>query len=454
MFRQPVIASLSNAFAAVRRHAHIAVPIALAGAVVVACGVGGGYSREAATATQKLEEALLQYRRDNGLVAVTRESELRLFTRAYLHVKEEYVRPVDMPLLVAAATEGMRETYPDPSVAKNIQLIEAAIQGMLHDLDDYSTYLDRKAFRKLQQETRGTFTGLGIEIKKDPEGLRVISPIDGTPAKRAGIRPDDMLTHADGRSLAELSLRESVDLLRGRVGSKVTIRIARENVDPFDVEITREVIRVKPVKAKLEGDVGYLRITAFITRTGKELLREMARLRQEANGGLRGYVLDLRRNPGGLLSESVEVSSAFLDGGTVVSTRSRYENEVLEAASSDPSGNLPLVVLIDRGSASASEIVAGAIKDRRRGVVMGEKSFGKGSVQTVIDLKQGRGMKLTTALYFTPGDTTVDGGIEPQIAAVDDPDTEPDEALDQALKLVIDMAGGQSVLWNAGTVTQ
>ncbi len=427
--------------------------LGVAGAIILGCGVGGGgTSPEAQTATKQIETALVDYRREHGLVHTTRKSELRLFTKAYEFVKEEYVRPVDMPILVAAATESMKETYPDPSQVDNVELIEAAIQGMLHDLDDYSAYYDRKAFRELRQETKGTFEGLGIEIKKDPEGLRVISPIDGTPAKRAGLRPGDRLTHADGQSLAELSLRASVELLRGRAGSTILVRIARGDLEPFDVPITREKIRIQPVKARMEGDVAVLRVTQFVDRTGKELHDAMARLDVESKGQVRGYVLDLRRNPGGLLTESVDVASNFLDGGVVVSTRGRRENSTMRADGGDPSRNLPIVVLIDRGSASASEIVAGALKDRGRAVIMGEKSFGKGSVQTILPLSDARGMKLTTALYFTPGNFTVEGGIKPDIDALDDPDTEPDEALETALKLVIDMAGGHSVYWGAGTV--
>lgn len=430
----------------------VTLVLAVAGAIVLGCGIGGGTSPEAQTATKQVESALLKYRQENGLVAVARKSELRLFTKAYEHVQENYVRQVDMPLLVAAATAGMKAEYPDPSDAKNIELVEAAIQGMLHDLDDYSAYLNRKAFRDLQQETRGTFGGLGIEIKKDPDGLRVISPIDGTPAKRAGIRPGDRLTHADGKPLAQLSLKQSVELLRGRAGSTVLLRIARGDLEPFDVPITREMIRIKPVKARMEGDVGYIRVSHFVSKTGDELADAMARLDIESKGLIRGYVLDLRRNPGGLLDQSVEVASKFLDGGLVVSTRGRRENFTLQAEGGDPSRNLPVVVLIDKGSASASEIVAGALKDRGRAVILGERSFGKGSVQTILPLSGGRGMKLTTALYFTPGDHTVEGGIAPDIDVIDDPETEPDEALEEALKLVINMAGGHSVFWNAGTV--
>ena len=424
----------------------------LAGALLVGCGVGSGPGPEARSAAQKLEETIVAMRRDAG-APIGEAPNTELFAQAFEYIRTAYVRQTEEQALIEAASEGMRAEIDDPRAARTDAFVEAATQAMLHSLDDYSVYLDQEHFQRLQEETRGRFGGLGIEIKKDPLGLEVISPIEGTPADGAGIRPGDKITAADGASLAQMSLREAVDLLRGEVGTSVTLTVEREGRDPFEVTITRDVIRIRPVKARLEGDVGYLRVTHFTSRTGEAVREQIARLEEEAGpDGVRGFVVDLRNNPGGLLDEAIGVAGAFLDGGSVVSVKSRTQAEYFDADSGDDSAGKPIVVLINEGSASASEIVAGALKDRNRAVLMGKKSFGKGSVQTILPLEGRRGIKLTTALYFTPSGRSVEGGIPPDVDVARDPDAPRDDQLESALTLVIDMAGGHSVYWNAGSV--
>lgn len=433
----------------------------LCAATLVGCGVGSGPGPEARSAAEKLEETIVAMRRDAG-ATIGELPDTALFAQAYEYVRVSYVRQTEERDLIEAATGGMREGITDPRAAGTEAFVEAATQAMLHSLDDYSGYLDRENFQRLQEETRGRFGGLGIEIKKDPLGLEVISPIEGTPADAAGVRPGDRITAADGVPLARMSLREAVDLLRGDVGTSVTLTLKRGEREPFDVTITRDIIRIQPVKARLEGDVGYLRVSHFVSRTGEAVREALEHLDEQAGpGGVRGYVVDLRNNPGGLLDEAIAVSGAFLSGGPVVSVRSRSQSEQFSADPGDPSGGKPIAVLLNEGSASASEIVAGALKDRNRAVIVGQKSFGKGSVQTILPLPGRRGIKLTTALYFTPSGRTVEGGIPPDVEVARDPDAAPatgalekgeDEQLERALTLVIDMAGGHSVYWNAGSV--
>lgn len=428
----------------------------VAGFVAVACAIGVAVpSPDNRNVANRLQQEILAYR--GGMLGPIDERKVspRLFAQAYQRVRHNYVYELTGDELLNAATQGMRALEPDPQAATNSDLIEAAITAMLTSLDDYSIYMDPEEYAALNERIRGRFGGLGIEIKKDPLGLEVISPIDGTPAKRAGIVTGDRLTHADGSPLADLSLRDSVTLLRGEPGSTVVITIQR-NEDVFDVPLTREVIRIQRVRSQLDDGIGYLRLTQFVPQTGDVLRQHMADLINEASpAGLKGFVLDLRNNPGGLLSESIDVSGAFLSGGLVVSTKSRTDSESFSADLSDPSRGLPVVVLINEGSASASEIVAGAIKYRDRGLVVGQRSFGKGSVQTTFEFASGGGLKLTTSVYYTPSGKSVDGGIEPSIEAVDDPATEDvDEALDLAYSVLRDLAAGRTDLMTYGAMTQ
>ena len=300
------------------------------------------------------------------------------------------------------------------------ELIEAAIGGMLTSLDPHSNYLNAKSFRDMQVQTRGQFGGLGIEVTMENGLVKVVSPIDDTPAFRAGIEPGDLVSHLDGEPVMGLTLAEAVEKMRGRVGSDIKLTIRRSGRDPFDVTITRAIIKIKSVRSRLEGKVGYLRVTTFSERTDKGVKEAMQKLNEEAGGNLDGLVVDLRNNPGGLLDQAVAVSDAFLDKGEIVSTRTRQSEDTqrFNARPGDVAKDLPIVVLINGGSASASEIVAGALQDHGRAVILGTKSFGKGSVQTIIPLPGHGAMRLTTARYYTPSGRSIQAvGIEPDIVA-------------------------------------
>ena len=298
------------------------------------------------------------------------------------------------------------------------EMIEAAISGMLAALDPHSNYLNAKSFREMQVNTRGEFGGLGIRVTMEGGYVKVISPIDDTPAFRAGVKPSDLITHLDGESVQGLTLAQAVEKMRGKVGNDIKLTILREGKKPFDVTITRAVIKITSVRSRVEGKVGYIRITSFNEQTDKGLKKEMAKLKKEIGDGIQGYVLDLRNNPGGLLDQAVAVADAFLDKGEIVSTRSRRPEDTqrFNARPGDLADALPLVVLINGGSASASEIVAGALQDHRRAVLLGTKTFGKGSVQTIMPLPGHGAMRLTTARYYTPSGRSIQAkGIDPDI---------------------------------------
>ncbi len=298
------------------------------------------------------------------------------------------------------------------------EMIEAAISGMLTALDPHSSYMNAKSFRDMQVNTRGEFGGLGIRVTMEGGYVKVISPIDDTPAFRAGLKPSDLITHLDGEPIQGLTLNQAVEKMRGKVGTDLKLTILREGKKPFDVSITRAVIKITSVRSRVEKKIGYIRITQFNEQTTKGLKKEMAKLKKEIGPDMQGIVLDLRNNPGGLLDQAVAVSDAFLNKGEIVSTRSRRPEDTqrFNARSGDLADGLPIVVLINGGSASASEIVAGALQDHRRGVILGTKSFGKGSVQTIMPLAGHGAMRLTTARYFTPSGRSIQAkGIEPDI---------------------------------------
>ncbi|WJN59990.1 S41 family peptidase [Pseudomonas sp. SO81] len=322
--------------------------------------------------------------------------ELRTFAEVMDRIKAAYVEPVD-----------------------DKTLLENAIKGMLSNLDPHSAYLEPEAFAELQESTSGEFGGLGIEVGTEDGFIKVVSPIDDTPASKAGIQPGDLIVKIDGQPTKGLSLMEAVDKMRGKAGSKINLTLVREGGRPFDVELTRAVIKVKSVKSQLlEDGYGLIRITQFQVNTGEEVGKALAKLRKDNGKKLRGLVLDLRNNPGGVLQAAVEVSDHFLKKGLIVYTEGRIANSELRfnADPADASEGVPLVVLINGGSASASEIVAGALQDHKRGVLMGTDSFGKGSVQTVLPLNNDRALKLTTALYFTPNGRSIQAqGIVPDI---------------------------------------
>ena len=313
------------------------------------------------------------------------------------------------------------------------KLIEAAINGMLTSLDPHSSYLPAKDFQDMRVQTRGEFGGLGIEVSQEEGFVKVVSPMDGTPAAEAGILPGDYITHVDGQSVLGLTLDDAVDLMRGPVGSEIVITVVRQGTpEPFDVSIIRDTIKLTAVKGRTVGDTVVLRITTFNDQTFPGLESEMKK-GIEALGGMdkvAGFVVDLRNNPGGLLTQAIEVSDAFLETGEIVSTRGRnpQDGERFNATPGDMAMGKPLVVLINGGSASASEIVAGALQDHRRAIVVGEKSFGKGSVQTVIPLRGDGAMRLTTARYYTPSGRSIQAlGVAPDIIVVQPKPATPDD---------------------------
>ncbi|MEK9707566.1 MAG: S41 family peptidase [Alphaproteobacteria bacterium] len=312
--------------------------------------------------------------------------------------------------------ERVRAQYVDETTDK--QLIESAINGMLQSLDPHSSYLNEENFRDMQVQTRGEFGGLGIEVTMEQGFVRVVSPIDDTPAARAGLEAGDFITHLDGETVQGLSLSDAVDKMRGRVGSDIVLTIRREGVEPFDVTVKRDVIRIRSVRSRVEGKVGYIRITTFNEQTAPGVEEAMVDIKAELGDEMIGVVLDLRRNPGGLLDQAVKVSDAFLDQGEIVSQRGRNpdDSQRYNATKGDLAEGLPLVVLINGGSASASEIVAGALQDHKRAVIMGTESFGKGSVQTIMPIAGHGALRLTTAAYFTPSGRSVQRtGITPDI---------------------------------------
>ncbi len=298
-------------------------------------------------------------------------------------------------------------------------LIESAIRGMLASLDPHSSYLDEKSFGDMQVQTRGEFGGLGIEVTLDENGLvKVVSPIDDTPAFEAGIQAGDYITHLDGEAVLGLTLPQAVDRMRGPVNTDIVLTIRREGRDAFDVTITRDIITIQSVRGRVEGDVGYVRITTFNEQTKPGLEEAIEGFKKELGSKLIGYVIDLRNNPGGLLDQAIAVSDAFLDKGEIVSTRGRdaEEGQRFNARPGDLAEGLPVVVLINSGSASASEIVAGALQDHRRAIILGTDSFGKGSVQTIIPMPGHGAMRLTTSRYYTPSGRSIQAkGIEPDI---------------------------------------
>src|SRR6266849_626244 len=298
-------------------------------------------------------------------------------------------------------------------------LIEGAINGMLTALDPHSNYLNAKNFNDMKVQTRGEFGGLGIEVSMENGLVKVVSPIDDTPAAHAGLKPGDLITHIDNTPVQGLTLPEAVEKMRGLINTDINLTIRREGREPFDVKLTRAVIRIQSVRSHIESNnIGYIRITSFNEQTDVGLTNAMKNLKTQANNKLIGVVLDLRNNPGGLLDQAVAVSDAFLDKGEIVSTRGRRADDAqrYHARPGDIAAGLPMAVLINGGSASASEIVAGALQDHHRAVVIGTKSFGKGSVQSIIPLAGHGAMRLTTARYYTPSGRSIQAkGIDPDI---------------------------------------
>ena len=299
---------------------------------------------------------------------------------------------------------------------ENKEIVESAINGILSSLDPHSSFLNAKSLDDMKIQTKGMFGGLGIEVTMENGFVKVISPIDDTPAYKAGIKAGDYITHLNKKSVIGLTLDEAVGQMRGPVGSKLKVTIGRTNMEPFDITIKRDVIKITSVRSRIEKDVGYVRITTFSEQTNKSTKEAIKKLKKNKN--LKGFVLDLRNNPGGLLEQAVYVSDLFLEKGEIVSTRGRdSENpETYKAKPGDVINGLPLVVLINGGSASASEIVAGALQDHKRAIILGTQSFGKGSVQTIIPVNPYGALRMTTARYFTPSGRSIQKkGISPDI---------------------------------------
>jgi len=324
--------------------------------------------------------------------------------------------------LFGEVLERVRADYvekPDDS-----KLIESAINGMLTALDPHSSYLNPKHFRDMQVQTRGEFGGLGIEVTMENGVVKVVSPIEDTPAAKAGIMSGDFITALDKEQIQGLTLQEAVEKMRGPVNGPITLTIVRKGVDePFDVKMVRDVIHIKPVKYNAEDDVGYIHITSFNEQTTADLQKAVEDLKKEIGAKLKGYIIDLRNNPGGLLDQAISVSDAFLDQGAIVLTKGRNleETQRSNARPGDITGGKKLVVLINGGSASASEIVAGALQDHQRATIVGTRSFGKGSVQTIIPLGSNGALRLTTARYYTPSGHSIQAkGIEPEVVVEED----------------------------------
>ncbi|PWL16781.1 peptidase S41 [Falsochrobactrum shanghaiense] len=314
--------------------------------------------------------------------------------------------------------ERVRAQYVTPPDDK--KLVESAINGMLTSLDPHSSYLNPEAAQDMRVQTKGEFGGLGIEVTMDNDLVKVIAPIDDTPASKAGVLAGDLITKIDGQEVRGLSLTDAVDKMRGEVGSPIELTIIRQGADkPIVLSINRAIIKVKAVRYRVENDVGYLRVISFTEQTADDLKKAIKDVQDKVPADkLKGYVLDLRLNPGGLLDQAVAVSDAFLDKGEIVSTRGRDPQDVtrFDARKGDLADGKPVIVLVNGGSASASEIVAGALQDHRRATVLGTQSFGKGSVQTIIPMGENGSLRLTTALYYTPSGTSIQGkGITPDI---------------------------------------
>ena len=346
---------------------------------------------------------------------------LDLFSDVLEKINKEYVKDVDQS-----------------------EVIDAAINGMLQSLDPFSSYMSPESFKNMNVDTKGEFGGLGIEITMEKGFVKVISPMEDSPADRVGIKPGDYIIKINDKQVKGLNIMEAVNLMRGKIGTSIKITIRREDVDDdLSFTIVRDIIKVREVTSAIKEEIGYLRLRAFNEQSSDQLLSKIKDL-SKTNKDIKGYILDLRNNPGGLLSQAVKISDAFLDNGEIVSIRGRNKDDIkiYTAKKGDVLNGKPLVVLINRGSASASEIVSGALKDHKRAILLGEKTFGKGSVQTIIPLKDKGGLRLTTAKYYLPSGTSISEiGVEPDISVKENKtdfkinDDKKDNQLQYALNL-------------------
>jgi len=322
------------------------------------------------------------------------------------------------------------------------EVIDAAINGMLQSLDPYSGYMSPESFRNMNDDTRGEFGGLGIEITMEGGLVKVITPIEGTPADKAGVEAGDFIIRIDNKQVKGMSLMDAVKLMRGKIGTSIEITVRRPEIDEdLKFKITRAIIKIREVSSEVKNNIGYIRLRAFNEQSHNQMIKQINKLNKN---NLNGYILDLRNNPGGLLSQAIKITETFLDGGEIVSTRGRDKNDIkiYNAKKGDVLKKKPLIILINQGSASASEIVAGALKDHKRAILLGEKSFGKGSVQSIIPLKNRGGLRLTTAKYYLPsGESIHEKGVEPDITVKKNKDNfkinaKTDNQLEYAIKLL------------------
>ena len=340
---------------------------------------------------------VLAEKEQQGMDTALPLSELRSLTEVFGRIKQDYVEPVS-----------------------DKELLDNAIRGMLSGLDPHSSYLDAEGYKDLQVGTSGEFGGLGIEVGMEDGFVKVIAPIDDTPAQRAGVQAGDMIVRLDSKPVKGMTLQQAVNIMRGKIGTDIVLTIVREGEEkPLEVTITRDIIKVRSVKHKmLDGGFGYVRISQFQSHTGENLAEALDNIRKESKGKIKGLVLDLRNNPGGVLNAAVDVSDAFLEKGLIVYTKGRIADSELKfnATPRELVDDAPMVVLVNGGSASASEIVAGALQDHKRAVILGTRTFGKGSVQTILPLNNNTALKLTTARYYTPSGRSIQAtGIEPDI---------------------------------------
>ncbi len=361
---------------------------------------------------RKTDYAFWTFLMMTGLAATTTVLNVTRTYSATPSPNSELYRQLD---LFGDVLERVRSDYVEKP--DDTQLIESAINGMLASLDPHSAYLSPKHFRDMQVQTRGEFGGLGIEVTMENGVVKVVSPIDDTPAAKAGLQANDLITHLDNEAITGLTLEQAVEKMRGPVNTPITLTIVRKGIeDPFDVKVTRDVIRINAVKARAEGDVAYIKVSTFNEQTHANLVKSVDQLKKQIGKNLRGYIIDLRNNPGGLLDQAISVSDDFLEKGAIVLTKGRNNEETqrAQARPGDITDGKKIVVLINGGSASASEIVAGALQDHKRATIIGTRSFGKGSVQTIIPLGANGAIRLTTARYYTPSNRSIQAkGIDP-----------------------------------------
>lgn len=409
--------------------------VALVALALAACSSAPNAGPEAQAAAERLVQDIRSRHILEAEGPDRAQPDVRIFARVFERVREDYVRPVDEGVLLAAATNALLDADPPSGGLGSDWLVETAIKGMVSSLDPYSAFLPRDEYGAMQDSLRGQFGGLGIQIAKPKSGpgIEVVTPLSGTPAQDAGLQPGDLITHVDRVPLNDTTLSEVVGMLRGPIGSTVSLTVRRGDRPAFEMTLTRDVIRINVVEWRREGDFGYLRISSFSEDTAQQVERAVREIRTHLGGRLAGLIIDLRNNPGGLLIQSVAVSDSFIEEGDIVITRSRTGSQRFSASRGDIVAGLPIAVLVNGGSASAAEILAGALQDHHRAILVGSRTFGKGTVQTVIPMGRGTALKLTTARYFRPSGQSVDGGIEPNVIVSERPDVPGDETLRRAI---------------------